>query len=78
MNPKIIGFIDNGTGVHQSNQIYSILKCCPSITTIHGGTQQIKILIYSSEIKHERNNNNRFLESAERISRPSKSILGGV
>ena len=50
MQPKIIesvkelGFMDNGTGKHQSNTVYDENSLCPNITTIQGGgTQQIKI-----------------------------------
>ena len=40
-----LGFMDNGTGKHQSNTVYDENALCPNITTIHGGgTQQIKIL----------------------------------
>jgi site-specific DNA-cytosine methylase len=46
--PKVIveelGFMDNGTGKHQSNTVYNENGLSPSITTITGGgTQQIKI-----------------------------------
>lgn len=46
--PKVIveelGFMDNGTGKHQSNTVYNKNGLSPSITTITGGgTQQIKI-----------------------------------
>lgn len=47
--PKILearqlGFMDNGTGKHQSNTVYSENGLSPNITTIEGGgTQQIKI-----------------------------------
>lgn len=47
--PKILevnqlGFMDNGTGKHQSNTVYDENALCPNITTIEGGgTQQIKI-----------------------------------
>lgn len=51
LQPKILesvnelGFMDNGTGKHQSNTVYDENALCPNITTIHGGgTQQIKIL----------------------------------
>lgn len=50
LQPKIIesvkelGFMDNGTGKHQSNTVYDENALCPNITTIQGGgTQQIKI-----------------------------------
>ena len=40
-----LGFMDNGTGKHQSNTVYDENALCPNITTIHGGgTQQIKVL----------------------------------
>lgn len=39
-----LGFMDNGTGKHQSNTVYNENGLSPSITTITGGgTQQIKI-----------------------------------
>lgn len=41
---KELGFMDNGTGKHQSNTVYDENALCPNITTIQGGgTQQIKI-----------------------------------
>jgi DNA (cytosine-5)-methyltransferase 1 len=49
LQPKILevkqlGFMDNGTGKHQSNTVYDENALCPNITTIDGGgTQQIKI-----------------------------------
>ncbi len=49
LQPKILevnqlGFMDNGTGKHQSNTVYDENALCPNITTIEGGgTQQIKI-----------------------------------
>lgn len=49
-----LGFMDNGTGKHQSNIVYSENGICPNITTIYGGgTQQIKILvrIYNERIR---------------------------
>ena len=44
LRPIELGFMDNGTGKHQSNTVYSTKGISPVITTIHGGTQQIKIL----------------------------------
>lgn len=50
LQPKILevkqlGFMDNGTGKHQSNTVYDENALCPNITTIEGGgTQQIKVL----------------------------------
>ena len=42
--PVQLGFLDNGTGKHQSNTVYDEKSLCPNITTIDGGgTQQIKI-----------------------------------
>lgn len=42
---KQLGFMDNGTGKHQSNTVYDTDGISPNITTIEGGgTQQIKIL----------------------------------
>lgn len=41
---KSVGFMDNGTGKHQSNIVYDTRYICPAITTLQGGTQQIKIL----------------------------------
>lgn len=43
---KKLGFMDNGTGQHQSNTVYDSRYMCPTVTTVNGGgTQQIKILI---------------------------------
>lgn len=42
---KSVGFMDNGTGQHQSNTVYDSSFICPAITTLQGGTQQIKILV---------------------------------
>lgn len=47
--PKILearqlGFMDNGTGKHQSNTVYDENALSPNITTVNGGgTQQIKV-----------------------------------
>ncbi len=44
LETKQLGFMDNGTGKHQSNTVYDENGLCPNITTIEGGgTQQIKI-----------------------------------
>lgn len=41
---KQLGFMDNGTGKHQSNTVYDENALCPNITIVEGGsTQQIKI-----------------------------------
>lgn len=43
---KELGFMDNGTGKHQSNTVYRENGLSPNITTIEGGgTQQIKICV---------------------------------
>lgn len=45
LEAKQLGFMDNGTGKHQSNTVYDENALCPNITTVEGGgTQQIKIL----------------------------------
>lgn len=42
--PSQLGFMDNGTGQHQSNTVYDEKALCPNITTVNGGgTQQIKV-----------------------------------
>lgn len=42
--PNQLGFMDNGTGQHQSNTVYDEKTLCPNITTVNGGgTQQIKV-----------------------------------
>ena len=44
LEAKQLGFMDNGTGKHQSNTVYDENALCPNITTVEGGgTQQIKI-----------------------------------
>lgn len=42
---KSLGYIENGTGQHQSNTVYDTEYISPAITTIQGGTQQIKVLV---------------------------------
>jgi len=49
MKPDVLGFIDHGTGQHQSNIVYHTDSVSPAITTIQGGTQQIKIAEEVSE-----------------------------
>lgn len=44
-----LGYMDNGTGKHQSNTVLSIKGLSPAITTLQGGTQQIKILVRSDD-----------------------------
>ena len=46
MKPIQLGFMDNGTGKHQSNTVWHIGAVCPCISTLGsgktcGGTQQI-------------------------------------
>jgi len=48
---KIIGFYDNGTGKHQSNTVYCRKGIIPALTTLQGGTQQIKVLKWIKETK---------------------------
>ena len=44
LEAKQLGFMDNGTGKHQSNTVYDENALFPNITTVDGGgTQQIKI-----------------------------------
>lgn len=46
---KELGFMDNGTGKHQSNTVVDENGLAPTITTINGGgTQQIKVLTEQS------------------------------
>lgn len=43
--PVQLGFLDSGTGKHQSNTVYDEKSLCPNIITIDGGeTQQIKVM----------------------------------
>lgn len=45
-----VGFIEHGTGKHQSNTVYSTKGICPCISTLKdGGTQQIKVLVNGSK-----------------------------
>lgn len=64
MKPIQLGFMDNGTGKHQSNTVWNIGGICPCISTLGsgkscGGTQQIKVLVngsknYSTNGQHNR------------------------
>lgn len=50
MKPIQLGYMNNGTGQHQSNTVYSEKGLCPCISTlINGGTQQIKVLVNGSK-----------------------------
>lgn len=52
MKPIQLGFIESGTGKHQSNTVYSVCGVCPCISTlIDGGTQQIKVLVVEDRAK---------------------------
>lgn len=45
-NCVILGYIEHGTGQHQSNTVYDPKGISPALTTITGGgTQQIKVLV---------------------------------
>ena len=46
---KVLGFMDNGTGKHQSNTVYDSRCISPAITTLQGGTQQIKIMVFNDD-----------------------------
>ena len=53
MKPIQLGFMDNGTGKHQSNTVWYIGGVCPCISTLGsgkscGGTQQIKVMVNES------------------------------
>lgn len=54
---EIAGFFNSGTGRHQSNTVYKPRGIIPALTTIDGGTQQIKVLR-----KHERHREDRIHE----------------
>ena len=62
MEVKQLGFMDNGTGQHQSNTVYDENHVCPSITTIEGGgTQQIKVLKDVSALRMVRTEDGKLL-----------------
>ena len=45
-----LGYIEHGTGQHQSNTVYDSACISPAVTTIvGGGTQQIKILVVEDD-----------------------------
>lgn len=45
-NCVILGYIEHGTGQHQSNTVYDPNGIAPTVTTITGGgTQQIKVIV---------------------------------
>ena len=50
MECKQLGYIEHGTGKHQSNTVYSPSGVSPTITTLQGGgTQQIKIMVVEDD-----------------------------
>ena len=54
MKPIQLGFMNNGTGKHQSNTVYSEKGLCPCISTlINGGTQQIKVLVNGNKTNNK-------------------------
>jgi len=56
---KQLGFMDNGTGKHQSNTVYDENALCPNITTVEGGgTQQIKVCESQIVVMRGRNPDN--------------------
>lgn len=62
MKPIQLGFIDNGTGKHQSNTVWYIGGICPCISTLGsgksvGGTQQIKVIVYESTCSYQYSTN---------------------
>ena len=57
--PVQLGFLDSGTGKHQSNTVYDEKSLCPNITTIDGGgTQQIKVMTENSVVAIDEQNMN--------------------
>ena len=59
LEAKQLGFMDNGTGKHQSNTVYDENALCPNITTVEGGgTQQIKVCESQIVAMHGRNPDN--------------------
>lgn len=59
LETKQLGFMDNGTGKHQSNTVYDENALCPNITTVEGGgTQQIKVCESQIVAMRDRNPNN--------------------
>ena len=58
MKPIQLGYMNNGTGKHQSNTVYSEKGLCPCISTlINGGTQQIKVMVYESTCSYQHSSN---------------------
>lgn len=55
MERKVIylGYIEHGTGQHQSNTVTSVNGVSPALTTLQGGTQQVKILVSEDGYRNE-------------------------
>ena len=47
-----LGYIEHGTGQYQANTITSVNGVSPALTTIQGGTQQVKILVSEDGYKN--------------------------
>ena len=61
MKPRILGFIEHGTGQHQSNIVWDISAISLAITTITGGgTQQIKVLVHDNRCFQRGNERQRY------------------
>ena len=70
MDIKKLGYIDHGNGQHQSNTVYDTSGMAPSITTLQGGTQQIKIMDEKKSgiiVVGQMDNSDGTLESANRV-----------
>lgn len=70
---KQLGFMDNGTGKHQSNTVYDENGISPNITTINGGgTQQIKICVENKIAAMRGRNSNNLKSKSDRKSTEQK------
>lgn len=73
LEAKQLGFMDNGTGKHQSNTVYDENALCPNITTVEGGgTQQIKVRESQIVAMRGRNPDN---PSDRTVGRPTEQRL---
>lgn len=73
LEAKQLGFMDNGTGKHQSNTVYDENALCPNITTVEGGgTQQIKVCESQIVAMRGRNPDN---PSDRTVGRPTEQRL---
>lgn len=50
LEAKQLGFMDNGTGKHQSNTVYDENALCPNITTVESGGSQCGTVISDNGI----------------------------